>query len=62
MHNYRTTIAGVCAIVAALAGAGAALANGAPVDYPSVLAAIMAGVGLITAHDAKNTIAVEPKK
>lgn len=48
----RTTVAGIAAIVAAIAGAASAWANGQPVDYASALAAIMAGIGLITARDA----------
>lgn len=53
MHNWKTTIAGVLAVVAAIAGAGASWAKGIPVDWTSVGAAIMAGVGLVTAADAK---------
>lgn len=51
----RTTIAGICAILAAIAGAGTAWANGQPIDFPSALAAIMAGIGLLTARDNMTT-------
>lgn len=51
MKSYKTTIAGVCAILAALAGAGTAWANGTSIDIPSLIAAIVAGVGLIAARD-----------
>lgn len=51
MKSWKTTLAGVCAIVAALAGAGADLAAGHSVNLAALLPAIMAGVGLIAARD-----------
>lgn len=53
MNNYKTTTAGVLAIAAALAGAGAAYFGGHPVDFASLSAAVMAGIGLIASADAK---------
>jgi hypothetical protein len=53
MTSWRTTVSGIAAILAAVAGVAAAVANGAPVDWTSALAAIMAGIGLITARDNK---------
>lgn len=58
MTSPRTTITGVLAIVAALAGAGQALFDGNPAtnpDWATVGAAIMAGIGLLTARDNKTT-------
>ena len=55
MNNYKTTIAGVLAIVAAVSGAAASYFGGHPVDFASVSAAVMAGVGLIASADAKKT-------
>lgn len=54
MSSIKTTAAGVCAIIAALAGACSALFDGNPStspDWASVGAAIMAGIGLISARD-----------
>ena len=60
MRNWKTTTTGICAIIAAICGAVTAMLGGHPVDYPSVLGAVMAGVGLIAAHDASNTIIATP--
>ena len=60
MKSWRTTTTGFLAIAAALCGAGIALLDGNPntnPDWASVSAAIMAGVGLITARD--NTVTSE---
>ena len=51
MKSWRTTTAGIAAIVTALASAAAAVANGSPVDWGAAIAAVLAGVGLITARD-----------
>lgn len=51
----RTTVAGIAAIVIALAGAAASWANGTPIDFTSVIAAVAAGIGLIQARDNKTT-------
>ena len=51
MQSWRTTVSGIAAILAAVAGVAAAIANGQPVDWTSAFAAVMAGVGLIAARD-----------
>ena len=55
IKNYKTTILGILAIVAAIIGAATSILNGLPVDYASIVAAIMAGIGLITAKDSNVT-------
>ena len=56
MHNRNTTIAGIGAILVAVGGLMTAMFDGdattAP-DYASVVAAIIAGIGLVFAKDAK---------
>ena len=56
MHNRNTTIAGIGAILVAVGGLITAMFDGdattAP-DYASVVAAIIAGIGLVFAKDAK---------
>ena len=52
MRSWKTTVAGISAILAALAGIGSAIGAGTPIDYPSAISAIIAGIGLITAKDA----------
>lgn len=54
MKSWKTTAAGIAAIVAALATAVGALFDADPVSMPdwgAVAAAVMAGVGLIAARD-----------
>jgi drug/metabolite transporter (DMT)-like permease len=54
MTSWKTTTAGIAAIVAALATAVGALFDADPVSMPdwgAVAAAVMAGVGLIAARD-----------
>ena len=54
MSSFKTTLWGICTILAALAGAGMALLDGNPstgVDIPTVIAAVTAGIGLILARD-----------
>lgn len=56
MKNYKTTLAGVGSILLAVGGAMKALFDGDPttnLDMSATVAAIMAGVGLIVAGDAK---------
>jgi len=50
--NRKTTMAGIAAILTAAAG----IVNGWPdaVDWPAAVSAIIAGVGLILARDAKS--------
>ncbi len=52
IKSWKTTVTGVCSIVAAITGAISSIANDHPVDWATVIAAIMAGVGLITAKDS----------
>jgi len=54
MKSWKTTAAGIAAIVAALATAVGALFDADPVSMPdwgAVAAAVMAGIGLIAARD-----------
>jgi peptidoglycan/LPS O-acetylase OafA/YrhL len=54
MKSWKTTAAGIAAIVAALATAVGALFDADPVtmpDWGAVAAAVMAGIGLIAARD-----------
>jgi hypothetical protein len=54
MKSWKTTTAGIAAIVAALATAVGALFDADPVtmpDWGAVAAAVMAGIGLIAARD-----------
>jgi hypothetical protein len=54
MKSWKTTAAGIAAIVAALATAVGALFDADPLSMPdwgAVAAAVMAGVGLIAARD-----------
>lgn len=50
MNNRNTTLAGIGAIIAAIGGVIAAWP--AP-DWTTAIAAVMAGIGLIFARDAK---------
>ena len=57
-RNWRTTLLGLCTILAAVGAAGKALLDGDPgttVDMPILLAQVTAGVGLLLARDAKVT-------
>lgn len=54
--SWRTTLAGIAAIVTAVASAVAALFDSDPATVPewgAVAAAVMAGVGLLNARDNK---------
>lgn len=57
MKNWKTTLAGVGAILVAVGTAVKAIATGGfgAVDIGATLAAITAGIGLIAAKDAGNT-------
>ncbi len=58
MTSPRTTITGILAILAAALGVAQALLDGNPAtspDWAAVGAAVMAGIGLITARDNKTT-------
>ncbi len=49
--SWKTTVTGLLTIVVVLAGAVKAYLTGVAIDYPTVISAITAGVGLITARD-----------
>lgn len=54
--SWRTTVTGILAIVVAVAGALKSELDGDPTtsaDWGSVAAAVMAGIGLVLARDAK---------
>ena len=54
MKSWKTTACGICAVVMALASALKALWDGVAAtqpDWPTLLAAISAGVGLFVARD-----------
>jgi len=56
MNNRNTTVAGIGSILVAVGAVLTALFDGDPLtlpDYPTAVAAILAGVGLILAKDAK---------
>ena len=56
MTNRNTTIAGIGSILVAVGAVLTALFDGDPLtlpDYPTAVAAILAGVGLVLAKDAK---------
>ena len=56
MKSWRTTTSGIVAILAAITSAATLMLDGKPdtnPDWTAVLAAIMAGVGLMTARDNK---------
>lgn len=57
MNNRNTTVAGIGAILVALGGVLTAMFDGDAAtvpDWTSAVAAIIAGVGLIVARDAKD--------
>lgn len=51
MQHWRTTVVGALLILGALAKAGAELAQGQHVDFTTLGAGVMAGVGFIKAAD-----------
>lgn len=56
MKSWRTTITGILTILVAVAAAGKAFLDGDPSTVPNwetVIAAVIAGVGLISARDNK---------
>lgn len=55
MNNYKTTITGVLTIVVAVLSATLSFLQGEHVDVVTTTTAVMAGVGLISARDAKPT-------
>ena len=52
MTNRNTTLAGIGAIVAAVGGI---ISTWPSVDWATAIAAVMAGLGLVFAKDAKRT-------
>jgi len=52
MNNWKTTTAGIGAILVAVGTVVTGLANGTPIDWSACIAAVMAGIGLIAAKDA----------
>lgn len=52
MKNWKTTCAGLGAILVAAGTVLNGLSAGTPIDYTAVIAAVLAGVGLIFAKDA----------
>jgi len=62
MDNKNTTIAGIGAILIAVGSVLSAMFDGNPettADFATAISAIIAGVGLILAKDAKETAPVE---
>jgi Trk-type K+ transport system membrane component len=56
MNNRNTTVAGIGSILVAVGSVLTALFDGDPLtlpDYATAVAAILAGVGLVLAKDAK---------
>jgi hypothetical protein len=56
MNNRNTTVAGIGSILVAVGAVLTALFDGDPLtlpDYATAVAAILAGVGLVLAKDAK---------
>ena len=49
--SWKTTAAGIVAIVAAVTDAVSSILAGNPIDVARVVAAIVAGIGLIAARD-----------
>lgn len=52
MKNWKTTSAGIGAILIALGSVFGSLGGSTPIDYTAAIAAIIAGIGLIVAKDA----------
>ena len=56
--SYRTTLAGIAAILTAIGGAITALTDNDPAtnpDWTAVIASLVAGAGLLAARDNKVT-------
>jgi hypothetical protein len=53
MVNWRTTVLGICTILGAVSGLGSSLVNGQEPQWAVGMSAIMSGLGLIFARDAK---------
>lgn len=55
MKSWKTTVTGIVAIITAICGAVTGIVNNTPVDWTTVIAAVVSGVGLIAARDNKVT-------
>lgn len=55
MKSWKTTLFGVLSILTAVSSAGVTLLQGQTPDFTAILAALVAGVGLIFAKDATVT-------
>ena len=58
MKSWKTTVSGIGAILAAVGGALSAMFDGNALtnpDWTAVIAAVVAGIGLIAARDNKVT-------
>lgn len=53
MKHPKTTLAGALVILAAIANAGAQLAQGHPINMEVLTGAIISGMGLIAAADSQ---------
>ena len=51
MKSYKTTLAGIAAILVAAARVLTGFSDGTAVDWTAVIGAVIAGVGLIAARD-----------
>ena len=55
MKNWKTTVMGCLAILAAIINAAVGMIGGTPVDWAATMTAIFAGIGLISAKDSNVT-------
>jgi hypothetical protein len=51
MKGRNTTVLGILTLITAVSSAALAFLNGQPVDWPTTIASITAGIGLIKAAD-----------
>lgn len=58
--SKKTTVMGICSLITALVGIVQAIVNNQPIQWETTIAAIVSGVGLISAKDFNVTNAVEP--
>lgn len=58
--NSKTTILGIVTILGSVLGALAHILQGQPVDWAVTMAAVMSGIGLITAKDYNVTGGTKP--
>jgi hypothetical protein len=63
MNNKNTTITGIAAILVAVGSILTAWFDGDPLttpDFPTAISAVIAGIGLILAKDAKQPVETPP--